>query len=176
MGPVLFILYINDLPDTLNCDVYLYADDTKILKQVTSEEDALCLQADINSMEIWAGKWLLNFNEDKCHVLSLGQFYNIRHTQRYTLNELELDHVFDEKDLGVLVDSELRFHDHISCKINKANSMVGLIRRSFSYLDPSIFKTLFTTFVRPHLEYVVAFSTQMHKHVRKCTRSCDKTR
>ena len=90
---------------------------------------------------------------DKCHVLTLGEFHNIMHTQRYKINGQELEHVFVEKDLGVKGDSTLRFEEHISEKVKKANTMVGLIRRSFSFLDCELFKKLYTTFVRPHLEY-----------------------
>ena len=104
----------------------------------------------------WKHKWLLKFNPEKCHVLTIGKFEHIRHTERYHLYGNELDHVFEEKDLGVHVDSELKFEDHMSNKINKANALVGLIRRSFSHLDGKMFKKLYPAFVRPHLEYAQA--------------------
>ena len=69
------------------------------------------------------------------------------------MNEIELDHVFEEKYLGVIVDSEIKFDEHIATKIKKANSMAGLIRRSFAYLEPTFFKKLYFAFVRPHLEF-----------------------
>ena len=56
----------------------------------------------------------------------------------------------------MVIDSELKFDEHISTKVNKANSLVGLIRRSFSFLDCELFKILYTCFVRPHLEYCQA--------------------
>ena len=86
-------------------------------------------------------------------MLTLGEFHNIMHTQRYKINGQELEHVLVEKDLGVKVDAALRFEEHISEKVKKANTMVGLIRQSFSFLDCELFKKLYTTFVRPHLEY-----------------------
>ena len=64
--------------------------------------------------------------------------------------------MYQEKDLGVIIDSELTFEAHIFSKIKKANSIVGLIGRSFDYLSPEMFRTLFIAFVRPHLEYVQA--------------------
>ena len=153
LGPVLFIIYINDLPEVVKSDTYLFADDTKILRQITTKEDALQLQSDINSLELWSQKWLLTFHPQKCSVLTLGRFQNITHTQRYTLHQQELEHVFEQRDLGVILDADLKFAEHISAKIKKANTLIGLIRRSFSYLDGPLFKKLFTTFVRPHLEY-----------------------
>ena len=156
LGPLLFVIYINDLPDIVNSNIYLFADDTKVVRKVTTEEDAKTLQQDLGKLEAWSHKWLLKFNPDKCHVLTIGKFENIRHTERYHLYGNELEHVFEEKDLGVHIDSELKFDDHISNKINKANALVGLIRRSFSHLDGKMFKKLFITFVRPHLEYAQA--------------------
>ena len=64
--------------------------------------------------------------------------------------------MFEEKDLGVVVDSQLKFEEHIETKVNKANSILGMIRRSFSFIDIITMVTLFTAFVRPHLEYAQA--------------------
>ena len=153
LGPLLFVIYINDLPDEITSHIYLFADDTKLSRRVQSKNDAKDLQKDLNLLEAWSKKWLLQFNPDKCHVLTIGNFENIRHTERYELYGNELEHVFEEKDLGVYVDSDLKFEAHIASKVNKANSIVGLIRRSFNYLDGELFKKLYISFVRPHLEY-----------------------
>ena len=64
-----------------------------------------------------------------------------------------MEHVFDEKDLGVTFDSDMSFGEHIANKINKANSITGLIRRSFTFLDCASFTKLYCAMVRPHLEY-----------------------
>ena len=85
LGPILFVIYINDLPEVVKCGTYLFADDTKIFRQITTKEDALQLQSDINSLEQWSQKWLLTFHPKKCHVLMLGKFYNITHTAKYTI-------------------------------------------------------------------------------------------
>ena len=153
LGPLLFVIYINDLPDVVSSNVLLFADDTKIFRQVTTKDDALQLQQDIDALSRWSDDWLLKFNIKKCHVLTMGKFNNIRYTHRYRLDQTELEHVFEEKDLGVTMDMELNFKDHISAKVKKANSIMGLIRRTFSYLDENLFKKLYTTFVRPHIEY-----------------------
>ena len=88
-------------------------------------------------------------------MLTIGKFENIAHTHRYTLYGDELDHVFEEKDLGVTIDMELTFEEHVATKVKKANSIMGLIRRSFSFLDGDLFKKLYSSFVRPHLEYAI---------------------
>ena len=141
------------MPESVESNVFLFADDTKLLRKISCRDDALKLQKDINLLEKWSNEWLLQFHPQKCQVLSLGKFQNIRHTHRYTLHGHELEHVFEQKDLGVIIDHELHFMDHISAKVKTANSMMELIRRSFSFLDGPLFTKLYTAFVRPHLEY-----------------------
>ena len=113
----------------------------------------MSLQEDIKKLEHWTEKWLLKFHPDKCHVLSLGKIENTQYTHRYRICQQEMEHVFEEKDLGVTFDSDLSFSEHMANKINKANSISGLIRRSFTFLDCDTFKKLYCAFVRPHLEY-----------------------
>ena len=107
LGPLLFVIYINDLPDCISSDSFLFADDTKIFREITSAEDSDKLQRDLKALEDWSKKWLLQFNADKCHVLTLGKIENIVHTHRYELYDEQLDHVFEETDLGVTIDHEL---------------------------------------------------------------------
>ena len=153
LGPILFIVYINDILDDITSDGFLFADDTKILRSVTCRDDALALQSDITILEEWSSKWLLKFNPKKCHALSLGKFENTMYTMRYEIYSAEMEHVFEEKDLGVTIDSQLTFEEHIAAKVRVANAMVGLIRRSFSYLSCYLFRKLYLALVRPHLEY-----------------------
>ena len=168
LGPLLFVIYINDLPDVVCSNVLLFADDIKIFRQVKTKDDALLLQKDIDALSKWSDDWLLKFNIKKCHVLTMGKFNNIQYTHRYSLDHMELEHVFEEKDLGVTMDMELNFQEHISAKIKKANSIMGLIRRTFSYLDEHLFKQLYTTFVRPHIEYAQSvWSPHLLKHVKQ---------
>ena len=156
LGPLLFVVYINDLLDNTKSAGFLFADDAKIFRAVTSKEDALILQSDIKLLEDWSRTWLLNFHPDKCHILTFGKFENTKYTHRYKICGHEVEHVFEEKDLGVVFDSELTFQDHICEKVRKANCIIGLIRRSFSYLDCKMFLKMYTSFVRPHLEYAQA--------------------
>ena len=82
------------------------------------------------------------------------------------MNEVRLKISEEEKDLGVIIDSKLTFEQHIMTKVNKANSVVYLIRRSFSHLDAAMFKTLFTSIVRPILEYAApVWNPYLKKHI-----------
>ena len=165
LGPLLFVIYINDMLDSVSSGGLLFADDTKLFHEICSELDAMELQEDINKLEAWTKTWLLRFNADKCHVLTLGKFENILHTHRYKIGEVEIEHVSDKKNLGVLIDEDLSFEEHISTKVRKANQIMGLIRRSFTYLDEKSFVKLYTALVRPHLEYARrVWSPHLKKH------------
>jgi len=124
LGPILFVIYINDLPDITNSTTYLFADDTKIINEIRSVRDALLLQDDIKILVERSNKWLLKFHPDKCRVLTLGKHQNIVHAHNYLLNNQELEHVFEEKDLGVLIDSNLKFDEHIAAEVKKVNTIV----------------------------------------------------
>ena len=113
LGSILFVIYINDLPEVVKCGTYLFVDDTKIFRQITTKEGAFQLQSDINSLEQWSQKWLLTFRPKKCHVLTLGKFYNITHTEKCIL------HRQVQKDLGVIRDAELKLVEQ-----SKRNSLV----------------------------------------------------
>ena len=166
LGPILFVIYINDLPNEVTSNILLFADDTKIFRWIQSISDSSLLQKDLDRLVDWSRRWLLKFNASKCHVLSVGEIENIVHAYNYSMDGIDLEHVFKEKDLGIIVDSQLKFDEHIATKVKRANSMAGLIRRSFTYLEPMLFKKLYVAFVRPHLEYGNSvWSPYLRKHV-----------
>ena len=85
----------------------------------------------------------------------------------YQLQDTTLDKVEQEKDIGVIVDDQLRFHRHISEKVTKANNVIGIIRRSFTHLNEEIFLKLYKALVRPHLEYAaVVWSPSYKKYIK----------
>jgi hypothetical protein len=71
-GPLLFVLYINDLPEVCACPVRLFADHTKIYTRSDSADGTTRLQDDLDSLQQWSDDWLLRFHPEKCHVLKLG--------------------------------------------------------------------------------------------------------
>ena len=74
LGPLLFLLYINNIVDDLECSFLLFADDSKLFKHIKTAEDIASVQRDLQRLEAWSEKWLLKFHPGKCHVLSLGKF------------------------------------------------------------------------------------------------------
>ena len=165
LGPVLFILFINDLPDNIDNEIYLFADDTKIYSTVNSPLEEENLQRDLSKLEEWSNRWLLQFNASKCKVLHLGKN---KGSHEYSLNNTNLEASNIEKDLGVNIDNNLSFSDHINIIVNKANRTMGVIRRSFKNLNQHIFLKLYKGLVRPQLEYAgQVWSPYLKKDIKK---------
>ena len=122
--------------------MYLYADDLKVFNEICLDEDVDKLQYDIDKLYDWTQYSLLKFHPDKCVVMRLipskGRMLPV---------------VYIEKHLGIIFDNTLSFEEHINSKVNKANSLVRMLRRSFVYMEKDMFKTLFVSIVRPHIEY-----------------------
>ena len=161
LGPILFTIFINDMPDSINSLIKLFADDTKLFKAIESLDDVDIIQNDINELYAWSKKWQLPFNINKCKVLHFGKSKN---HHLYTMNNSQLTIENSEKDLGVLFDTDMNFKHHIKTIINKANQRVGMIRRHFSKLNGQSLKLLYKTLIRPILEYCNVVWFPLTKH------------
>lgn len=158
LGPVLFICYVNDMPETVKSMIYMYADDTKIGREVSCERDGQALQTDLDSLVQWAHTWQLCFNVDKCKIMHLGSKnsgldYTMKHYEKGKEVLMTLQTTKEEKDLGIWITDTLKASKNVAQAVSKANRILGLIKRSFSYLDMHLVKQLYTVMVRPHLEY-----------------------
>ena len=152
LGPVLFLFYINDLVDGLECPILLFADDAKIYKEIRTPADVEALTRDMKRIQEWSEKWLLSFNEDKCATMHIG-LHNQK--QDYILNNKAIKKSDCEKDLGVLVSNDLKPAKHVAAVALKANRVVGIIKKNFEFLDKETIVSLHLTLVRPILEYAV---------------------
>ena len=145
---------INSLPEVVkNSEIYLFADDTKVFKGIFTQDDTTGLQKDLDAMHNWTETSLLKFHPDKCASMRIGktQLEDSQYTMGPNKHRLKKTEV--EKDIGVFIDEKLSFESHIVNKVNKANSMMGVIRRTYEYLDEKTFLLLYKALVRPHLEY-----------------------
>ena len=168
LGPVLFVIYINTMVEReTRSDVFLFADDAKVFKAIYHDNDTDILQTDLDNMVAWTEESLLQFHPGKCKSMRLiSSRVTPEFNHSYFMKGNLLEHSTEEKDLGVIIDSKLSFEQHISAKVKQANRMAGLIRRSFEYMDKKMFKQLFTSMVRPHLEYAAAvWNPHLQRHI-----------
>lgn len=153
LGPLLFIIYINDMPDVVGVSQFhLYADDAKLHRARTrTEETAPGLQRDLTTLQLWCQKWQMTINAGKCNLLRIG-LRGVFPTQ-YVLCDDVVQSQTEVNDLGVLVSANLDFSAQCFSIVGKAQKRVGLICRAFSCRDILFMVGMFKTYVRPILEY-----------------------
>ncbi|MCP4269647.1 MAG: hypothetical protein GY777_29425, partial [Candidatus Brocadiaceae bacterium] len=165
LGPVLFTIYINDIDTGINNFISKFADDTKIGNTVISESDRQRLQQDLDKISEWSTTWQMPFNINKCQVLHIGKNNN---KFEYNMSNNKLKTTTNVKDLGVTVSHNLKFSQQVTESVNKANRMLGFINRNFTYRSKDIILPLYTSLVRPHLEYAVQFwAPHLQKDINK---------
>ena len=150
LGPLLFVIFINDLPEGLSSHCKIFADDTKLYG---SPEDHDSIQEDLLKLMSWSDLWQLKFNIEKCSVLHMGKNNPMKNYYMDINSKTTLSKISNEKDIGVTFDKNLYFNSHINNIITKANRMNGIIQRSFSFLNKSTFLKLYKALIRPVLEY-----------------------
>jgi hypothetical protein len=155
LGPLLFILYVNDLPASTNSPSKFFADDAKMYKTVNNIRNHIDFQQDLDGVENWSVVWQMGFNLDKCKHMRLGKIpiANPYHLKDKKGENHQIKITTSEKDLGVTIDSNLEFTEHIEIVAKKANQIMGTIRRNFSELNKTTFNLLYKSLVRPHMEY-----------------------
>ena len=147
LGPILFILYINDLPEVVSSSVKIFADDTKLYNKDSNSD---IIQQDLDALCTWAKIWQLHFNVKKCKTVHYGRD---NQDYQYIMNSEDIETAREEKDLGVIFQQDLKFSSHIAEKVNKANSVLSLIVRTFDCIERDSFILLYKALVRPHIEY-----------------------
>jgi hypothetical protein len=176
LGPLLFLIFINDMPGLVKHLCKLFADDTKLIGVIKSPSDLTELQQDIDRLVEWSHTWHMKFNEDKCKAMFFGlrvnnmlntayhqfddsaiidplsrhKIFTMRdqHGSRHNLVETS-----SERDLGVIINERLDWSDHIAHMKAKAYKTLGMLKRAFRTWDSHNFRILYSTYVRPHLEY-----------------------
>ena len=169
LGPLLFLLYINDLPlCTRFSEVALFADDLKSSKKILSRQSCIELQSDIDSMYKWSQLWQMDFNVIKCYIISFTRSKN-HILFDYTMNGVPLQRVDEIRDLGVIITSSLSWNNHIDNIISKAARISGLIKRTLGWHASSQTNyIMYCSLVRPLLEYcTVVWSGTSRENIKK---------
>nr|VZH94046.1 unnamed protein product [Spirometra erinaceieuropaei] len=152
LGPILFLIYIDDCIHGLDCRIAMFADDIKLWTVIRNEDDEANLHANLDRLEQLSGHWLLPFNVTKCNILRNGRI-SPAHRKKYHLNHTPLSMVEIQKDLGVWITSSLKPSFHSLKAAKSAISSLYLIKRAFAKSDEECFRKVFGMFVRPQLEF-----------------------
>ena len=158
LAPILFSLFINDLPSTISSPCLMYADDVKIFRKISSPSDCYELQRDLDRLTAWSASWGLTLNPSKCRSFTA----TLRRAPvqiTYNIGGTVLEHVDEVRDLGVLIDKKLTFTQHIDSIVRRGNRALGLLTRCFQsgltngkFSKSSVLAAYFAN-VRSTLEY-----------------------
>jgi hypothetical protein len=152
LGPCLFLLYINDLPQQLTSKTRLFADDTAVYRSILSHDDRLTLQQDLDKLAVWEDRWDMRFHPGKCTTLPVTRSHT-PHSSDYRLHGHLLDTVEKAKYLGVTIQQRLTWDAHITSVIGKASQTLAFLKRSLKVSSPKLKAKAYIAFVRPILEY-----------------------
>ena len=153
LGPLLFLIFINDVSLFFDIDFLLYADDLKIFLRVEKTEDCLKLQQNIDKLILWCSINKLYLHVNKCYSMTYSRKLSPINFDYYA-NDMKIVRCSYFKDLGVTFDSKISFNLHFDNIVSKAMSMLGFVKRMCrDFEDPYTLKALFSSFVRSQLEY-----------------------
>ena len=164
LGPALFLVYINDLPECVKSTPRLFADDCLLYRVIKSREDAELLQLDLRALEKWEQDWSMEFAPDKCKLLRIT-----RKTERttlladYSIHGTQLELVTEAKYLGVTFDKKLNFNSHINSTVKKCDSARGFLQRNLRGCSRQVKDASYKTFVRPIAEYACSTWDPHHR-------------
>ena len=153
LGPVLFNLFINGIVDGIKSEIRLFADDCICYRIIRSRDDCDQLQRDISTLGSWARQWSMKFEPSKCKTMHISRKTRHNITHLYHLDGIALDSVTEAKYLGVTITCDLRWNRHVTDITNRANRVLGLLRRNLSACKRDVKEAANVGLVRPLLEY-----------------------
>ncbi|MEW8191406.1 MAG: reverse transcriptase family protein [Candidatus Thiodiazotropha endolucinida] len=154
LGPLLFLLYINDIVNDIGSNIRLFADDTSLFIIVDDPVTAAgCINADLGRISNWASTWLVTFNPSKTETLLISRKLNKPlHPPLFMQNHL-ISEVDSHKHLGLYFSNDCTWHQHINHITVKAWARINIMRKLKFKLDRKSLETIYTAFIRPLIEY-----------------------
>ena len=157
LGPLFFLIYINDLPENIISKLFIYADDTSLyypLKHDDIQNGITELQTDLNKISIWAQKWHMEFEPSKCRDIT---FHSARKRVPIIpstfLGNKEIPRVQSHKHLGIILDESLNFKEHVNTLIGRYQKMVNPLKALSFKMPSKHLEKIHNTFMIPILDY-----------------------
>lgn len=155
LGPLLFLIYINDIVENLSSEIRLFADDCILYREIRLPADNLAMQKDIDTLHNWSLLWQMSFNSKKCHTMCISR-KRVKPLLSYKLGQESLSTVDSYPYLGVTISSDLRWTLHVNHISARATRVLNLLRRNIYSCSADTKALAYTSLVRPHLEFASA--------------------
>ena len=152
LGPMLFLMYINDIAEGVTSQMRMFADDSIVYRHIHTPADHFTLASDLNKLLSWAKTWQMDFNVSKCAVLSVTTKRNIS-TYNYFMGSQQIPRIDNQDYLGITINTKLSWQPHINKVQNKASKTLGLLKRTLHATPPQVRQTAYDVLVRPTLEF-----------------------
>ena len=162
LGPLMFLLYINDISENISSTIRLFADDCIVHRQIINSDDTDMLQKDLDEISNWACKWQLKFNVSKCVLLRVTRNHS-QFTNSYILNNQTIQLSDTYRYLGVTLNSTLTWNIHITNVTNQATKTLNFIKRNLGKCTNQIKSKAYMSLIRPILEYATQVSDPYQK-------------
>lgn len=154
LGPILFLILIMDIDTNVNSRVSSFADDTRISRPISEQEDNIALQQDLNNVYDWQTTNNMEFNSGKFELLRYGKNQLLKDATHYTSPQgAHITNKASVKDLGIIMSSTATFEEHINKTCIKSRQYCGWIQRTFKTREPYVMKTLWNSLIQPRLDY-----------------------
>ena len=164
LGPILFLIFINDLPGNLNSKVRLFADDCVLCRSIRRSEDQQILQDDVNKFDQWEEAWLMTFNVAKCHSMRVTKHSLQKQIIRdYSLHNQVLENVPSAKYLGITITDDLDWGQHINNVTSNATETLGFLRPNLTMAPKETKVAAYKALVHPQLEYAAHIWNPNHQ-------------
>ena len=161
LEPLLLLIYINDLPNGLQSNPKLFADDTSLFSTVQDiTTSTVSLKNDLTKISEWAVQWKMNFNSDpnkRAQKLLFSRKTSSKPYPSLNFNDNPVHKVLLQKHLGLFLDPKLSFDKHIQCILIKTRKIIGLIRKLQPIIPRATLLTIYKSFLKPRLDYAMLF-------------------
>ena len=168
LGPLCFLIYINDIGNELSkeTNLKLFADDSLIFREIRTIEDAIALQKDLESLTQWSKKWQMSFHPSKCQLVMTINSKRHKISHQYKMLGQPLENVDSIQYLGVHIQNDLKWDRHVNYITNKANRSLGFIKRNLHQCPKEVKAQAYKALIRPTLEYAsTAWDPHLQKHI-----------
>ena len=167
LGPLLFLIYINDLSENLVSNPKLFADDTSLFSVIFDKDlSAKNLNDDLNRINNWAFQWKMSFNPDpnkQAQEVIFSRKIQKSSQPSLIFNNNIVTQSLTQKHLGMFLDTKLDFQEHLKSIFSKVNKTIGLLRKLHHILPRSPLLTIYKSFIRLHLDYGDIIYDQAYK-------------